>query len=163
MNTLHRTILSAALGFAIIQILPLQQRSNPPIHPERRIEASLDVPPQVEAILTVACKDCHSHETKWPWYARIAPVSWLIAGDVEKARRAMDLSEWSTRPLTATGALIAACTGIQDQRMPPAAYRAMHPAARLTAEQADALCGWSMTQARSLRKHAVRAAAWRKF
>src|SRR5262245_36516954 len=103
MNNIQRTTLSSILGFAMIQMLPIQPKINPPIHPERIVEATLDVPAPVQSILTAACKDCHSHETRWPWYANIAPVSWWIARDVNRARRAMDLSEWSTRPLSAAG------------------------------------------------------------
>ena len=158
MNNFHRTILSAALCFALIQILPLKPRNNPAIHAGRTMEAQLDVPPPVRAILNSACKDCHSHETRWPWYARIAPVSWLIARDVERARHAMDLSDWTVRPMSAAGVLLAACTGVESQRMPPAAaYRATHPEARLSEEQADTLCSWTAAQARTLHH-----TAWRK-
>lgn len=158
MNNFHRLTLSAALGFALIQVLPLNSNRNPPIRPERAIEASLDVPPPVRNILNTACKDCHSHETRWPWYAKVAPVSWFIARDVKRARHTMDLSEWTPRPTSAAGVLMAACTGVQSQRMPPAVYRALHPEARLTDEQADTLCAWAATQARTLRH-----TAWRKF
>jgi len=41
-------------------------------------------PPEIAAMLHAACYDCHSSETKWPWYSRLAPMSWLIAGDVNK-------------------------------------------------------------------------------
>jgi hypothetical protein len=82
----------------------------------------------------------------------------LIVRDVERARRAMDLSEWTTRPLSAAGVLIAACTGVQSQRMPAAAYRVLHPEARLSAEAADTLCAWAAAEARTLHH-----TAWRKF
>ena len=163
MNHLERTILSAALGLAMIQILPLQPRTNPAIRRERTIEANLEVPPPVQSILNTACKDCHSHETRWPWYAGIAPLSWIIAGDVERAREALNLSDWTLRPQKAIGALMAACAGAQGERMPPAAYRAMHPEARLSSEQIDTLCGWTMTEARTLRRQTLHASAWRKF
>jgi cytochrome c len=120
----------------------------------------------VETILRSACKDCHSHETRWPWYASVAPLSWIVAGDVARARRAMDLSEWTekagARPGIAGGTLMAACAGVEAQRMPPAGYRRMHPEARLSAAQVDTLCGWATAEARLLRSRrrpAVRSAS----
>ena len=42
--------------------------------------------PKIAAMLHSACYDCHSNETRWPWYSHIAPMSWLIAGDVKEGR-----------------------------------------------------------------------------
>ena len=163
MKYFQRAILFAGLSLAVIQFLPVKPGSNPAVIPGHTIEAGLDVPAPVESILNHACKDCHSHETRWPWYARIAPVSWMVAADVERARRAMDLSEWTVqagaRPSTAMGTLLAACAGVEAQRMPPAAYRRMHPEARLTAAQVEAMCGWATSEARLLRKQARRTVA----
>jgi hypothetical protein len=159
MKYLRHIILFAGLAVAAIQFVPVEHRHNPAVIPSHTIEASLDVPTPVAAILNSACKDCHSHETRWPWYARVAPLSWMVAGDVERARHAMDLSEWSqqagARPGTAMGTLMAACAGVSAQRMPPAAYRRMHPDARLSAAQVDTLCGWAATESRVLRKQAA--------
>jgi hypothetical protein len=159
MKLLRHMILFAGLGLAVIQFLPVKRLRNPAVIPSHTIEASLSVPAPVETILRSACKDCHSHETRWPWYAKVAPFSWMVAGDVERARRAMDLSEWSekagARPGIAVGTLMAACAGVEAQRMPPAGYRQMHPEARLTAAQVDTLCGWVTAEARLLRKQAA--------
>ena len=51
-------------------------------------------PPQIQAILTRTCYDCHSNQTRWPWYSRVAPVSWLIVHDVTVARKEINFSEW---------------------------------------------------------------------
>jgi Haem-binding domain len=159
MKLLRHIILFAGLGLAVIQFLPVKRLRNPAVIPSHTIEASLNVPAPVETILRNACKDCHSHETRSPWYAKVAPFSWMVAGDVERARRAMDLSEWSekagARSGIAVGTLMAACAGVEAQRMPPAGYRLMHPEARLTAAQVDTLCGWVTAEARLLRKQAT--------
>src|SRR6185369_16962888 len=84
-----------ALGVAIvvgvaIQFVPVKGLgTNPPAR------FKLDAPPDVEAILRKACFDCHSNETKWPFYAKIAPGSWLMARDVRKGRSHMNFSEWA--------------------------------------------------------------------
>src|SRR6202012_780902 len=53
-----------------------------------------DVPPAVADVFGHACVNCHSEKTQWPWYSRVAPVSWLVEGDVAKARSRMNLSRW---------------------------------------------------------------------
>jgi hypothetical protein len=155
MRYLRHIILFAGFTVAVMQFLPGKHPGNPPVIPSHTIEANLNVPGPVEKILNSACKDCHSHETRWPWYAKVAPLSWMVAGDVERARKAMDLSEWTTRPGVAVGTLMAACAGVEGQRMPPAGYRKMHPEANLTAAQVNAVCGWVTAETRVLRKHAA--------
>jgi len=159
MKQFRQILLSAGLGLALIQLLPVKRASNPAVIPSHTIEAGLNVPAPVEVILNNACKDCHSHQTRWPWYARVAPLSWMVAGDVGRARRAMDLSEWTeqagARPGIAMGTLLAACAGVESQRMPPAGYRRLHPKARLSEVQVDTLCEWATTEARLMRKQAT--------
>jgi hypothetical protein len=156
MKLLRHFILFAGVAFAVLQFLPVKGLSTPAVIPSHTIEANLDVPAPVEAILNKACKDCHSHETRLPWYGKVAPVSWFIAHDIGRARGAMNLSEWSVqsgaKPAVAMGTLIAACAGVEAQIMPPAAYRRMHPAARLSSEEVQTLCGWTTAEARTLRK-----------
>jgi hypothetical protein len=72
-----------------IQFVPVAGiGSNPPDR------APLGAPPEVEAIMRRACLDCHSNETRWPLYARLAPGSWLMSRDVTKGRQHLNLSEW---------------------------------------------------------------------
>jgi heme-binding protein len=160
MKHLRHIVLFAGAALAVMQFLPVKLMRTAPVIPSHTIEANLDVPAPVEAILNNACKNCHSQETRLPWYGKVAPLSWMIASDVERARRAMNLSEWSVqtgaRPNVAMGTLLAACAGVEAQRMPPASYRRLHPEARLDQAQVDTLCGWAATEARVLRKQAAR-------
>ena len=57
-----------------------------------------NAPPDVQAMFRAACYDCHSDETRWPWYSHIAPVSLLVAGDVKRGRSHLNLSEWPAEP-----------------------------------------------------------------
>ena len=82
-----------ALGAVVVgvglQLVPVKDiGTNPP----KRYK--LDAPPQVEAIMRRACFDCHSNETRWPLYSRIAPGSWLMARDVHNGRNHLNFSEW---------------------------------------------------------------------
>ena len=80
------TALAAVLaGIAGIQLLPGGEGSNPQAPPDQSIDTVLEVPGHVRATLNKACRDCHSNDTNWPWYARIAPMSWLVAADASRA------------------------------------------------------------------------------
>jgi hypothetical protein len=84
-----RTIILSTIALAIaIQLAPIDH-DNPPA------TASVTAPAPVASILRRACYDCHSHETTWPWYSYVAPVSWLVARDVHEGRRHMDFSTWA--------------------------------------------------------------------
>jgi hypothetical protein len=82
-----------------------------------------------------ACFDCHSNESRWPLYAYVAPVSWLIYNDVMEGRSRMNFSEWNTRSRD-MGDII---EEIQSGGMPPAIYLPMHPEAQLTVAEKQQL------------------------
>ena len=73
--------------FLAIQFVPVE-RTNPPVISDFR------GPEEVKKILVRSCYDCHSNETKWPWYAKLAPGSWILAHDVSEGRFALNFSEW---------------------------------------------------------------------
>jgi hypothetical protein len=120
---------------------------NPGADPAETVEAALPTPTHVEAILNRACKDCHSNSTRWPWYSRLAPVSWVIAHDVKGGRAALNFSEWRTTsgatPLLAVGALAASCAAVKSRQMPPTSYLALHPEAKLSPNDIQAFCTWT--------------------
>jgi heme-binding protein len=68
-------LLGILLALIVMQFVPVE-RTNPPV------EQEVPAPANVRAMLRRACYDCHSNETRWPWYSHVAPVSWLVAHDV---------------------------------------------------------------------------------
>jgi mono/diheme cytochrome c family protein len=82
-----------------------------------------------------ACFDCHSNQTTWPGYARIAPGSWLIARDVTEGREHLNFSEWQRVQDHADDA----AEVVREEEMPPLQYRLLHPEARLTDEERERL------------------------
>ena len=120
--------------FGAIQFVPAA-RTNPPVE----FDAGWDSP-RTRELFYRACADCHSHETRWPWYSRVAPVSWLIADHVREGRRDMNVSVPDEVDVTE------AVAQIRDGRMPPADYQLMHPEARLDeAEKAELISGLKKT------------------
>lgn len=121
---------------------------NPPIEPARTIQAHVDVPPRIGVLLRRACYDCHSSETRWPLYARIAPISWLVARDVRQARADLDFTRWGTDPdlePTPSQRLGGICSDLRKGVMPLRSYLFMHPQARVSPEEVDAVCEWTQT------------------
>ncbi len=132
----RRVILVVAALLLAIQAVPVS-RTNPPV------ESDVDAPPVVKALLRRACYDCHSHETVWPLYARIAPLSWLISHDVLEGREELDFSRWTALDdARRVKALKKVAEEVGDEEMPPWSYRLAHPRARLTASERNVLVEW---------------------
>ena len=112
------------------------------------------MPADVTSLLQRSCGNCHSYSTHWPWYSRIAPGSWMIAEDVERARKIFNLStlpeQQATKPVVAATLLMAACETMRLERMPPPAYRFMHSESRLTQAEVKRYCDWSRAEAKRL-------------
>ena len=106
-------------------------------------EGALEAPPGVEATLRRACFDCHSDSTRWPWYSRVAPLSWLIIREVNRGRKEVNFSRWgSYYPATRRRKLQWIGRALRERDMPPRFYRVMHPGARLTSTDVAAMQLW---------------------
>jgi hypothetical protein len=142
-------ILLAALGvFAALQFFN-PARTNPPVKNDFLIAA---VPPaSAAAAIRAACYDCHSHETTWPLYARIAPVSWLIASDVNEGREHLDFSEWPAEAAIAAKKMDRINEVLDYREMPPKKYTLIHADARLTEAQRKEIMDWTEAAAGKLR------------
>ena len=106
----------------------------------------VSVPQRVDAILREACYDCHSDETRWPWYAHVAPLSWYLVRDVRHGRSNLDFSRWSTDVVlepTPDQRLRWMCRDVREDIMPPRLYALAHPDARLDDEEIERICEWT--------------------
>ena len=143
-----------AAGFALLQFTN-PARTNPPVAPGGDISAANPPPPPIAALLHAACYDCHSHETKWPWYSRVAPASWLVVGDVNGGRERLNFSDWPhALPERAAKRLERMSEELGYKEMPPAKYTLLHPAARLTDSQRAQLIHWADKTAAKLKASA---------
>jgi hypothetical protein len=137
------------VAFVLLQ-LTNPARTNPPVVSD--LMATNAPPPSVAALLHAACYDCHSYETKWPWYSRIAPASWLVASDVNEGRHHLNLSDWpATRPDWQVRRLENMSEEIESGEMPPKKYTLIHADARLTDSQRKTLTDWLDAQAEQLK------------
>ncbi|MGD0894369.1 MAG: heme-binding domain-containing protein [Terracidiphilus sp.] len=103
-----------------------------------------NLPASARAVLFTKCADCHSSETRWPVYARIAPGSWLIERDIISARKHMDLSQWNNTPPEIQQVWAAKIVAeAKSGNMPPVQYLILHQDARLTKADIQALSALS--------------------
>ncbi len=120
-----------ALVLLAIQLVPYgRDHYNPPVVAEPPWDS-----PQTRELFVRACADCHSNQTRWPWYSHIAPVSWLVQRDVEEGRSKLNLSLWGS----AKQELDDIPEVIREGSMPPRIYLPTHPEARLSDSEKEAL------------------------
>jgi hypothetical protein len=118
--------------FLVIQVLPIgRDHANPAVVSEPNWDN-----PATRDLVQRACFDCHSNETIWPWYSNIAPVSWLVYYDVAGGRSHLNFSDWNRGRQPSLSEIVGE---ISDGGMPPGQYLLMHPTAKLTAAEKQAL------------------------
>lgn len=117
--------------FLLMQLIPYgRTHSNP-----RTIREPEWDSPRTRELARRACFDCHSNETRWPWYADVAPFSWVVQRDVDNAREVLNFSAWQVeQPLAA-----ASSSSVRTGNMPPVKYRMAHPEADLTPKETEDL------------------------
>ena len=126
-------------------------RTNPASDKTKDINVVLKTPENIRRMLERSCYDCHSNNTKWPWYTNIAPASWLVASDVHDGRSAMNFSEWGTIEFTDQIDHLNHITKmIKKKAMPLPKYLLLHDEAKLTDADRDLLSGWASSTSDSL-------------
>jgi cytochrome c len=135
---------AAALTVAAVVALGyVHPFGNPRVEPAKGLGTLLEaatMPADAKAVLVKKCADCHSSETRWPVYARIAPGSWLIERDIVEARKKMDLSHWEQMPADKQQVLTAKIfEEAKSGDMPPLQYRLLHWTAKLSKADVQAL------------------------
>lgn len=134
---IKKTTVGIAVALVAIQFIPVEQPN-----PESR--DTPDGSSEAVALLQRACYECHSNETTWPWYTKVAPFSWLAAHDVEEGREHVNFSEWSNyTPEDQDHIREEVWEMLEEGEMPPWFYTPIHPEAKFTAEELARLKAWS--------------------
>jgi hypothetical protein len=134
-----------ALGIIIvgIQFIPVD-RSNPPVTQE------IDAPANVKSILETSCYDCHSNKTNWPWYSYVAPVSFLVAGDVNEGREHLNFSEWDRYDGKKRAKILEEILEeVEKGKMPLSQYTMAHPEAEMDRSKIASLKDWIISPGNS--------------
>src|SRR4029450_5998661 len=124
----RKVLLRAGLGlFAVAVLLQLvpygRDHTNPPVTQAPPWPAA-----RARELAPAACYDCHSNQTRWPIQSSIAPLSWMIARDVEQGREALNFSTWDEDD----GEADDAAEEVADATMPPRRFVLAHPDAALS-------------------------------
>jgi hypothetical protein len=139
---LRWSAIAVVATFVILQFFR-SERDNPAVDPSNTVYASVHVPENVRTILERSCFDCHSNQTRWPWYSAIAPAMWVVAHDVEEGREHLNFSEFGQyKSLRAVAKLDMICEQIINRNMPLPEYLILHPGAEISKEEIDVICDW---------------------
>jgi hypothetical protein len=145
---------SAVSLVAVLVVIQLirPDRTNPMVDASRTLQAKIQVPADVDAILKRSCNDCHSYETRWPWYSNVAPASWLLASDVNEGREHMNFSDWALYDTDDAEDLFEEIADeVRKGGMPLSSYTFLHGEAKLTEEDKRRIIDWAQAEHRRLK------------
>ena len=153
MKNMIRAIALGAVG-AVVLVSAVVHPSGPvkAVKSDNPLLAGAGVDPDVLAVIQRSCQTCHSEKTEWPWYSHIAPMSWLVEGDVSQARSHMNLSHWSEYPVEEQQDLLARIgSAVRSGEMPPDRYTMIHRNAKLSAGERENVYRWAHAERRRLK------------
>ena len=111
------------------------------------------VPDKVRHVLETKCADCHSTNTEWPLYSRVAPGSWLVEHDVHEGRNHLNMSQWQRYSLEIQIDLLTSIASeVRSGQMPVKQYLILHPKARLSPEEQQLIYDWAKAERKHIRQ-----------
>ncbi len=126
----------------IIQFFRID-KTNPPADPSADLITNLQPPEDVSIMIKLACYDCHSNHTKYPWYTNIAPISFWIKGHIKHAREELNFSEWTSYDAKKAHHKLEECyEKVMEGHMPLPSYTWMHSESKLSDKQRTVLANW---------------------
>lgn len=137
----------------VLQLVPFGRDHSAP--PDRQ-KVAWDSPRTLE-LAKRACFDCHSNQTRWPWYSHVAPVSWRIQDHVQEGRAEINFDAFNPADKDVAEAAGETAEVVQKHEMPPFDYKLAHPEARLSdAERKELAAGLERTFAAFVEKEGKR-------
>jgi hypothetical protein len=143
MSLPKKILLATGIVFIAIQFIqPVRNKSGQVLATD--ISKTVSISDSVQAILKNNCYDCHSNNTKYPWYSNIQPIGWLLAKHITDGKEALNFSEFGSysqrRQLSKLDEIINA---IRDDIMPLMSYKLMHKHAQLYANEKTIFINWA--------------------
>ncbi|MCA9323058.1 MAG: heme-binding domain-containing protein [Planctomycetes bacterium] len=131
------SLILVVVTFVAIQFVPVA-------HTNPTVQSPIQAPADVAAVLKKGCYDCHSHETNWPWYSHVAPVSWQIVEEVDEGRSELNFSNWGDySPKKQAHKISEIWEEVESNEMPPAKYLWLHSEAKLSDADRQVLRSWA--------------------
>lgn len=128
--------------FVVMQFFRIDQ-TNPKIEKTKDFITLTQPSADVEKMLRSACYDCHSNETKYPWYSNVAPVSWWLKDHIDEGREYFNFSTWADISEEDKNHILHECEEeVEHKKMPLDSYTWTHGDADLSDEQRETLATW---------------------
>lgn len=150
MNIVKKIMMGLLVALVAIQFIHPAKNINPEMSAQH-IAKTYQVPDSVQHILEKACYDCHSNNTKYPWYNNIQPVAWWLNNHVQEGKEELNFSEFGTYPLKRqSGKLKKAAHEVEDGGMPMSSYTWIHKDAILTPAEKELFMAWANSLSREI-------------
>ena len=151
---MKRKIIFSVIGFLVLAFIIMQffrpEKNDAKVTTDEII-FQLDIPAGVRKTIVASCYDCHSNQTQYPWYANIAPVSWMLANHVKEGKEKLNFSDWKNYSRRdQIGLLDEICEVVTNEEMPLKSYLLMHSNAILLEHQKKELCDWTSEAAATI-------------
>lgn len=134
-----KIFIGLAVVIVFIQFIRID-KTNPEINISKDFITINKTPDSIAVLLKTSCYDCHSYESKYPWYTNISPVSWFVKNHINEAREHLNFSEWGNYSAKDQAHAVEECAEeVEEGEMPLTSYVLMHREAKLSKEKQELL------------------------
>ncbi|GEO10693.1 heme-binding domain-containing protein [Segetibacter aerophilus] len=143
MKSFKKVLVGLLVLLIIIQFFHPAKNTSSAMSPNR-IAAVYAVPADVDTILKKACNDCHSNNTRYPWYNNIQPVAWWLDDHVREGKRGLNFDEFATYRISKQYHRMEDIVElVKEDEMPLGSYTLVHTEAKLTEQEKSSLIAWA--------------------
>ncbi len=143
MSTVKKILIAASLLVIVIQFFQ-PDRKTVALSPATDISSVVPVPDSVKQVLIKACYDCHSNNTRYPWYSYVQPIGWFLAGHIKEGKNFLNFSEFgSYTERKQMSRFDGIANNVRDDEMPLKSYTLIHRDARLAEKEKELLINWA--------------------
>ena len=140
---IKKILLFLLAGFIVIQFFHPKPNKTKREQPNS-IGKTFIIPEDVKTILGKACNDCHSNNTRYPWYSNIQPIDWWMNGHIIKGKKGMNLDEYTNKRLRYQyHKMEDLIEQVKEDEMPLNSFLWIHKNAKLTKDERDKLINWA--------------------
>ena len=145
MNRKRKIIIGLLVLVVVVQTIQPTHNTSKTLS-ENDISKTYAISEQVHSIFREKCYDCHSNNTRYPWYSYIQPIGWWLAAHIYDGKEHLDFSEFKTYPKKkAIHKLEELSESINEGWMPIDTYLWIHHDATITLSDRDAINAWLKT------------------
>jgi hypothetical protein len=152
MSRIKKILLVLLVVFIAIQFVQPARNTSGQVLPTD-ISKTVSLPENVHTILQTACYDCHSNNTRYPWYNYVQPVAWILTNHIKHGKKDLNFNEFGSYPARRQQSKLKAIADqVRDGEMPLYSYTIIHKKARLTKEEKSVIIQWAQNEMDSLEK-----------